>query len=178
MHRHPNGIEDKGFYQKDLEAHPGWIRTRKIHSDSADRDINYLIVDDAPSLLYMAQLGCIEINPWHSRIGSINKPDYLIIDLDPHGVGFDAVIQTAKTIRKITSDAGIESYCKTSGMKGLHIYIPLQTKYTYKQSLDFAKLLAGIVNDHLTEITSIERSPDKRKHHVYLDVYQNPRGQQ
>lgn len=124
----------------------------------------------------MANLGCIEINPWNSRSGNLGKPDYLIIDLDPEDIGFDAIIKVALEINKILKSAAIKSYPKTSGARGLHIYIPLGGKYTYKQAKQFCEIIVSIAHQKLPSITSIERSPSKRKGKVYLDYLQNKRG--
>lgn len=177
LHRHPDGIDGFSFYQKDLLEHPKWVKTKALYSKSAERTIHYLIANNAASLIYMAQLGSIEIHPWHSRLGNLNKPDYMVIDLDPRDIEFAAVVETAKMIHKILDEAKVPNYCKTSGKKGLHIYVPLGGKYTYKQSLEFAKVVTAITNDQLPEITSKLRSPKDRPNKVYLDIYQNPRGQ-
>lgn len=83
LHRHPNGIISEGFYQKDNENLPEWIKTVVLHSKSTKKDIEYLLCQNEASLLYLANLGCIELNPWSSRTGSLDNPDYTVIDLDP-----------------------------------------------------------------------------------------------
>ncbi len=125
----------------------------------------------------MANLGCIEINPWNSRIGKIQDPDWVVIDLDPNGIAFKEVIKTALSVKETLDDLEIASYCKTSGASGLHIYIPLEAKYDYDTAKNFAELIAHLVNEKLPSITSIIRSPSKRKKKVYLDFLQNRRGQ-
>ena len=178
LNRHPNGITGESFYQKDMPEHtPKWIKTTIIRSDSAEKDINYLLCQDKATLVYMANLGAIEINPWHSRIGNLDKPDFLVIDLDPRGVTWKDVIKVAQVTHKLLEEIKVRSYCKTSGIKGIHIYIPLGAKYNYTQVLEFAKLLGALIHERLPKLTSLERNPEKRKHKVYLDLYQNRRGQ-
>jgi DNA ligase D-like protein (predicted polymerase) len=130
-----------------------------------------------PTLLYLANLGGIEINPWNSRVESQDNPDYLIIDLDPEGVSYDRVIEAAIAVRKLLEKAGAECYCKTSGKRGLHIFVPLGVKYDYDQARQFAEIIANLVNAQLPDSTSVVRSPAKRQGRVYLDFLQNRRGQ-
>jgi bifunctional non-homologous end joining protein LigD len=99
------------------------------------------------------------------------------MDLDPEGISFEKVIKTAQTVRKVLDQAGVESYCKTSGATGLYIYIPLGAQYSTDQVIQFGKILAYLVNARIPEITSVERMPVKRKKKVYLDYLQNRRGQ-
>lgn len=178
LHRHPNGIKQKGFYQKDVaELPPDWVTTKKIYSESNDKEINYLVCNNEETLIYIANLGCIEINPWFSRVDKLDKPDYLVIDLDPEDISFDKVIDAAIEVKKILDIAGANSYCKTSGATGLHIYVPLNAKYDYDIAKDFAHLVCKIVHNIIPGFTSIERNPSKRKKKVYLDYLQNRTGQ-
>ncbi|KXK25887.1 MAG: putative ATP-dependent DNA ligase YkoU [candidate division WS6 bacterium OLB20] len=177
MHRFPGGVEQPGFFHKDLEHHPDYIQTYTVHSSSAGRDMRYLLIQDEASLLYAANLGAIELHPWHSRKGSINKPDWVILDLDPHGVTWEDVITAATVSREVLDMLGIKSCVKTSGFTGMHIGIPLGAQYTYEQALGFMKLLQRIVFDRLPDLTAIVRNPDKRKNRIYLDILQNARGQ-
>ncbi|HEX2982034.1 MAG TPA: non-homologous end-joining DNA ligase, partial [Ignavibacteriales bacterium] len=178
LNRHPNGISGGSFFQKDMgDTAPDWIKTAAIYSESNDKDINYLVATDVDSLLYMVNLGCIEINPWFSRIQALDKPDYSVIDLDPEGVSFGKVIETALVVKEVMDEAGAKCYCKTSGSTGLHIYIPLGAKYDYEISKNFAHLMGQIVNKRLPKLTSLERSPSKRRKKVYLDYLQNRKGQ-
>ncbi len=179
LNRFPNGISGKNFFQKDVSGiHlPKWVKTKTVRSETADRDIKYFLCQDENSLLYLANLGCIEINPWNSRAEHLDRPDYAVVDLDPQNISFDAVIQAAQTIKKILDSAGAKSFCKTSGATGLHIYIPLGAKYDYGQAKNFARLIAALANKELPEITSMERNPAKRKTKIYLDYLQNRRGQ-
>jgi bifunctional non-homologous end joining protein LigD len=178
LNRHPNGINGKNFFQKDVSGVlPSWVKTAKVWSESNDKHIHYFVCKDETHLLYMAQLGCIEMNPWFSRIGSMDHPDYLVLDLDPLEIDFKYVVGAALTIKKILDKAGIKSYCKTSGATGLHVYVPLQAKYTYEHAKQFAHIVAILANKKLPETTSVERMPNKRRRKVYLDFLQNRKGQ-
>jgi bifunctional non-homologous end joining protein LigD len=178
LNRHPNGIEQKGFYHKDLNKEaPEWAQTKKIYSESGNKEITYLLCQDKITLLYMANLGCVEINPWSSRINSLDKPDYAIMDLDPNDIGMKEAIRTALAANDILKKIGVLSLIKTSGGRGFHIFIPLGAKYTYEQSRNFIYLLGTAVHKRLPGITSLERSPAKRRKKVYLDYLQNRHGQ-
>ncbi len=179
LNRHPAGISQPGFYHKDMDVNqvPEWTRTEKIYSKSNDEYLDYLICDNEATLIYMANLGCIEINPWHSTVDEPDHPDYMIMDLDPGNIGFKEVVVTALKIREICEEVGIETYCKTSGATGLHIYIPLNKKYTYDEIKRFGESLATVVQKQLPRITSIERSVSKRSDKIYIDFLQNRKGQ-
>ncbi len=176
--RHPNGINGESFFQKDIvQLNAKWLKTKNIFSESNDKDIRYLVCNDKETLIYMANLGCIEINPWFSRIENLERPDYFVIDLDPEEIEFDKVIETALCVKEVLDEAGTESFCKTSGATGLHIYVPLGAKYEYDTVKEFAHIIAKLAHNKLPAITSLERSPSKRKHKVYLDYLQNRKGQ-
>jgi bifunctional non-homologous end joining protein LigD len=126
----------------------------------------------------MANLGCIEINPWHSRIAYLDKPDYTIIDLDPSKDNtFEEVIVVAQAVKQVLDIANITGYCKTSGSSGLHVYIPLNAQYTYQEARNFTKLLCHYVQQIVPEITSMVRAVKDRKGKIYLDYLQNRQGQ-
>ncbi|MFO7447050.1 MAG: non-homologous end-joining DNA ligase, partial [Ignavibacteriaceae bacterium] len=178
LNRHPNGIYEQSFFQKDMrDTAPDWADTELIYSESNDKDINYFVCNNKASLLYLVNLGCIEINPWFSRTKNLEYPDYCVIDLDPEDIGFDKVVETALVVKEVLDEAGAKSYCKTSGATGLHIYIPLKAKYNYDVSREFAHLIGKIVHKQIPGFTSLERSPSKRKKKVYLDYLQNRTGQ-
>lgn len=179
LHRHPNGINKKGFYQKDNEGLlEKWINTTKIYSKSSDRDIEYMLCQDEATLLYMANLGCIEINPWNSRIQNLERPDYAVIDLDPSEQNnFDEVVEVAKVAKEILDQAHIKAYCKTTGSRGIHIYMPLGANYTYEEARDFTKIICYFILERTKKLTSMERTVRNRKGKIYLDYLQNRRGQ-
>jgi bifunctional non-homologous end joining protein LigD len=178
LHRHPNGIRAPSFFQKDMgrQPPPAWVETVTIHSDT-ERDITYMLCQDEPSLLYMANLGCIEINPWNSRVATPDKPDYLVIDLDPEDIGFPQVVEAALAVRGLLERTCADGYCKTSGKRGLHIYIPLGARYDYAPVRQFGEIVARMVHQKLPKTTSIVRNPAQRQGRVYLDYLQNSRGQ-
>ncbi len=178
--RNPNGIEAKGFFHKDAgEEAPSFVKSKKIFSESANKDIDYILCDNQPTLTYLNNLGCIEINPWHSTIQALDKPDYLIIDIDPSEKNtFEQVIEAANVVKQVLDKAGAGCYCKTSGASGLHVYVPTGKKYDYDQVKDFAYLICMLASEELPAFTTLERNLQKRGHkHIYMDYLQNRRGQ-
>jgi bifunctional non-homologous end joining protein LigD len=176
--RQPNGINGESFFQKDVDhTPPDWVKTAAIYSESNQKKINYMVVDSLESLLYMVQLGCVEINPWNSRVNSLDKPDWLVIDLDPEDINFKEVVKVALVVKNLCDELKIPSYPKTSGKTGIHIFMPLAAKYTYEQCKQFAQLLANIIHERIPETTSVERLPKKRQKKIYIDFLQNREGQ-
>jgi len=175
--RNPNGIAKLGFFQKNVEGQvPDWIKTRKLKSKSTGESITYLLCQDRDTLLFLANWGCIEINPWSSRIGTLNNPDYIIFDLDPNEADMKKIVKTALTLKEILDLLQVPAYVKTSGGKGIHVFIPVLPKYSYDQTREFSHLVSQMVLKKLPEIVSLERSPAKRKGKVYLDFLQNGKG--
>lgn len=175
LNRHPNGITAPNFFQKDMAGKvPEWIETFKEFSESTGKNVEYLVCKNEASLLYMANLGCIEINPWHARTKDYLKPDWCLIDLDPDKSNtFDAVVMVANTVHTILESIGATSCVKTSGSTGIHIYIPLGAKYGFEVSKNLAEGVVSLVNRELPDLTSMERTPAKRKGKIYLDFLQN-----
>lgn len=179
LKRNPNGIKGPAFFHKDAgEDAPDWMTTYPVWSENTDKTIDYLVCNDRASLLYIANLGCIEINPWNSRTAKPDYPDYMVMDLDPSDNNtFDDVVDCANVIKGIFDRAGIDSYCKTSGSTGLHVYVPLGAKYTYEQTRQFAEVIAQLTVQELPDKTTIERSLSKRsKDKIYVDYLQNKEG--
>ena len=174
LNRFPNGINGVSFYQKDVKGKaPDWLETFAYHSEADQREKEFLVATDEASLLYMASLGCIEMNPWSSTTKKPDNPDWCIIDLDPDKNPFDQVIEAARVIYKLLESIGVKSYCKTSGSTGMHIYIPLGAKYSYDESKEFARSVVTIVQGEIPKFTSIERPTANRKGKIYLDFLQN-----
>ncbi len=177
LHRNPNGIIDKGFFQKNIdEKVPEWLETIPIVSESKNEEINFMLCQNVETLLFMANWGCIELNPWSSSVGSLDNPDYCVFDLDPLDTPFTNVVKVALEVKKILDEIKVPAFVKTSGSKGMHIFIPLKKGYMYEQSQQFAKVIELIVNSRLPDITSLERMPDQRRGKVYLDYLQNSKG--
>lgn len=179
LHRHPDGILGESFFHKDQTGHiPKWVETETIYSGSSEKSVHYLLCQNEATLLYMANLGCIELNPWISRVGSLDHPDCVVIDLDPDDSNsFEQVIEVAQAVHRTLKNIGAMSFCKTSGATGLHICIPTAAKFDYETTKTFAESICSSVHSELPDFTSLERSPSKRRGRIYLDFLQNRRGQ-
>lgn len=176
LHRFPEGIQGLNFYQKDSGPHlPSFIKT--ITVAHTEKSIAYFTIPDKKSLLYVVNLGSIELHVFNARGKNLDKPDYFIFDLDPYQIGFSSVIETALAMHEICEENGIPNYCKTSGGTGLHVCIPLGGKYTYEMIKPFGALMARILHEKLPKITSLERLPKNRKKKVYIDVGQSQKMQ-
>jgi len=179
LKRNPNGINDKGFYHKDAgENAPSYVDVFKVKSESNNKIIDYIVCNNKATLLYVANLGCIEINPWNSTTKKQGNPTWMAIDIDPSDKNkFTEVVDTALAVKMVLDKAGISSYCKTSGASGLHVYVPLKNKYDYVTVRDFAHVIASLVQEQLPGTTTLERSLSKRGPKIYIDYLQNSAGQ-
>jgi bifunctional non-homologous end joining protein LigD len=176
--RFPDGIDGKSFYQKDAPVFaPDWMSTIPIWSEDSQREIRYFICDCEEALLYLANMGSIPLHIWASREGSLELPDWCVIDLDPKEAPFSDVIRCAQVLRRVCESVDLPSYVKTTGKTGLHILLPLGRQCTYEQSRMLGELLARVVLRELGDIATITRHVTKRGDKVYLDYLQNRHGQ-
>jgi len=179
LKRTPNGIANKGFYHKDAgEDAPSWVVTEQVPSGSSDKIIDYIVCNNKATLLYVANLGSIEMNPWNSTRRKPDHPTYIVIDIDPSDNNtFRQVIDTALATKQVLEKAGATYHIKTSGATGLHVYIPLGNKYEYEQAKDFAHVVAMLTQELVPEFTTLERMVKKRGDRIYVDYLQNRKGQ-
>lgn len=175
LKRYPDGIHADYFFQKDMpEQRPAWLRTVKIWSEHNQGPTNYVIANDRASLLYLANLGCIDQNPWLSRVETIDHPDFVLIDLDAQECPFDMIVEAALLVRKVLDSLGMQGYPKTTGGDGMHVYIPVEPVYTYDDTRNFAELVARLVHDQQPELFTTPRAVARRqKGKVYFDYLQN-----
>jgi bifunctional non-homologous end joining protein LigD len=179
MKRYPTGIRGQFFHQHDVQEAPRFVRTVPLEvEDGGGHTVDYVVGDNLQTLLYMANLGAIERHPWHSRTRNLDRPDWFVFDLDPgEGVKFTTICEVAVTTRKILDNLGLESYPKTSGSRGIHIYVPVKAVYDYEQIADFAARVAALIADEHPDAATVERSLKKRgKGTIYVDHMQNARG--
>lgn len=208
LSRYPNGIEGNSFYQKDWDQKkPDFVKTAKVHSEHRDSGINYIVCNNRETLLWIANLGCIEMHPWYSRINDfdscnsssilyeekcgLNFPDFIVFDLDPYIYsgkekkgdepeynmqGFKAAVEVAHQLKNVLKELRINSYAKTSGKSGLHIYVPVINRYPYEHTKKFAQIMARIMISRFPNKVTIEWSTSKRKGKVFFDYNQNARG--
>jgi bifunctional non-homologous end joining protein LigD len=175
LKRYPNGIDHDFFFQKDAEDKvPDWVRLEPIFSEHNQDNIHYIIANDRATLVYLANLACIDQNPWMSRLGSLDNPDFALIDLDPtEGCPYDQIVEAAQIVKKKLDAMGLEGYPKTTGGDGMHIYIPLEPVYTYEQVRSFAEILSILVIREKPELFTTPRTVSQRKKgKVYFDYLQ------
>jgi bifunctional non-homologous end joining protein LigD len=179
LKRNPNGIRDAGFYHKDAgENAPAFVDVFKVKSESNNKIIDYIVCNNKATLLYVANLGCIELNPWNSITKKPDHPTWMVIDIDPSDKNkFTEVVDTALAVKMVLDKATIRSCCKTSGSSGLHVYVPLKNKYDYNTVKEFAHIVASLVQEQLPAITTLERSLTKRGPRIYIDYLQNTKSQ-
>ncbi|HSC91168.1 MAG TPA: DNA ligase D [Gaiellaceae bacterium] len=182
MKRYPDGWQGGHFFQKDAPTHmPEWIPRRRFLVSSRDRArtkkwIDAPLVNDEPSLLWMVNMGCIDLNTWYSRVDRPDRPDWVLFDLDPSpDVGFPEAVQVALLVREILDALGLVGFPKTSGSRGIHVLVPVERRYTYADTREFAEIVAGaLVRTHRGLVTT-EWTKSKRRG-VLLDANQNGEG--
>jgi bifunctional non-homologous end joining protein LigD len=179
MKRYPTGIDGPYFHQHDVNEAPAFVRTVPLEvEDGGGHEVDYIVGDSVATLLYMANLGAIERHPWHSRVADLEHPDWFVFDLDPaEGVTFETICDVAVTTRDVLARLGLDSYPKTSGSRGIHIYVPVEPVYEYEQIAELAEQVATIVAREQSSVATVERSKRKRgERMIYVDHMQNARG--
>jgi bifunctional non-homologous end joining protein LigD len=176
LQRYPRGIKAPMFFQQDLESAPAFIKTVRL-TNQEGRDLNYAVYTTIGSLLHFVNLGTIEQHPWHSTIKHLDKPDYLMLDLDPKAAPWQNVLDVALVCKEVFDELGLPAFPKTSGSSGIHIYLSLKPKYEFGKIAEVAMALANEVAQRAPEIATTQRSLAKRqKQQVYVDAMQNARG--
>jgi bifunctional non-homologous end joining protein LigD len=176
LQRHPRGIKAPMFFQQDLESAPAFIKSVHL-TNQEGRELNYAVFTTVGSLLHFVNLGTIEQHPWHSTIKHLDKPDYLMLDLDPKEAPWKNVLEVALVCRQVFDELGLPAFAKTSGSSGIHVYLPLKPKYNYGKIAEVAMALANEVAQRIPKIATTQRSLAKRqKQQVYVDAMQNARG--
>ena len=177
MKRYPNGIKGAYFHQHDVNEAPTYVRTETLEVEEG-HEVDYIVGDNLQTLIYMANLGAIERHPWHSRTEDLAHPDWLVFDMDPgKSVEFETICEVSLGTREILKKLGLEAYAKTSGSRGIHVYVPVKPKYSYDEVAEFAEGVATIVARENPEVATVERSLKRRKRgQIYVDHMQNARG--
>ena len=177
LKRMPDGADGDFFYAKNAPGHvPDWVPRAPVVSDDSGKVIEYLMAQDTASLVYVANLGCIEMHPWHSRTDALGFPDYAFFDLDPMEVGFDAVKQVALLIKVVLDQLGLVGYPRTSGATGIHIYLPIDRVHTFAEVREFITRVCRLVNRADPGRTTMEWQVSDRTGKVFLDAGMNTEG--
>jgi bifunctional non-homologous end joining protein LigD len=174
LKRYPNGIGEEFFFQKNASAHfPDWMHCEPIQEGHPVKTNHYPVAQDRASLLYLVNLGCIDQNPWMSRIGTLENPDWMLLDLDPVDTSFDRIVEAALLVKELLAQLGLRGYPKTTGGDGMHVYVPLEPIYTYEQVRSFAELVTHLAVGREPDLFTTPRSVEKRKKdRVYFDYLQ------
>lgn len=175
LDRYPDGVAGKSFFQKNAaDFTPSWVRTEEIPSgDGDDPPTRFFVCGDEETLLYLANLGTVPLHVVSSRIGSLERPDWSIVDLDAKDAPFAAAVQVARAVHRLCDEIELPSFVKTSGATGLHVLVPTGGQMTHDQARQLAELLARVVAAELPDIASVARLPGARQGKVYLDFLQN-----
>ena len=176
LKRYPSGIGGQMFFQHNVDSAPELLKTERLESETG-RKLNYAVYTDVASLIYLVNIGTIEQHPWHSRVANLDRPDYIVFDLDPHGAPFSNVLKVALTMRDVLKELKLTGYPKTSGSSGVHIYVPLRPRYEYEEVAEFSEIVSIRVAEAMPEIATTERRiAERKKDQVYVDWQQNARG--
>jgi bifunctional non-homologous end joining protein LigD len=177
LKRYPNGIDQDYFFQKDASGFPDWLHREELADEEDAESKTRVICDDKASLLYLANLGCIDQNPYMSRLGTLEHPDFILIDLDPYHCGYDRIVEAAQLVREKLRLIGLTGYPKTTGGNGMHVYVPVEPIYSSAQTRQFAEILARWVAAERPELFTTPRMVSAReKGKVYFDYLQNASG--
>ncbi|MDQ3804760.1 MAG: non-homologous end-joining DNA ligase [Acidobacteriota bacterium] len=178
MKRYPAGIRGQSFHQHDVNEVPDFVRTVTLEVEEGGHTVDYIVGTGRATLLYMANLGAIERHPFHSRVENLDRPDWFVFDLDPgEGVAFETICELAVAVRGVLARLGLEGYPKTSGSRGVHVYVPVKPVYDYGRIAELAERVATVVARENPETATVERSLKKRRRgQIYVDHMQNAKG--
>ncbi|MHB2015852.1 MAG: DNA polymerase domain-containing protein, partial [Candidatus Xenobia bacterium] len=168
LKRYPDGITGEHFFQKHGEKFPPWVPRHEEHG---------VLCNDRTTLLFLANLGCIDQNPLQSRIGSLDTPDWMLLDLDPQECPYDKIVSVALVLRGLLEQLGLQGYPKTTGGRGMHIYVPVAPGYSFEQTTMLAQVLARVAASRHPDLITLARAVSRReKNRVYIDYPQGGRG--
>jgi bifunctional non-homologous end joining protein LigD len=177
MTRYPDGIHGKSFFQKDAPpGAPAWLRTVRVWSEESERELSYIVADDAAALTWVANAASIPLHVWASRVASLERPDWASLDLDPKEAPFSDVIAVAQVAQALCADIELPAFIKTSGSTGLHVLVPVARRFTHGEARSLAELLARAIVREVPEVATLERQVRRRAGKVYVDYLQNGQG--
>jgi len=175
--RFPNGVDKQGFYEKDMPlGTPHWVKTFRKYSETAKREINYVVCNELDTLVWLANLAALELHMTLSKVDEFEKPDLLVFDVDPEPpANIDDVVDVALMLKRKLDGLGLKSYVKTSGKKGLHILVPIVREYTFNQTREYVHQIGRFLARESPIVVS-EFSKPKKPGTVYIDYLQNSHG--
>jgi len=178
LHRFPDGIGEEGFFQKQVGDHfPDWIETVTIDLKETEGRREMMVCNTAAGLVYLADQACIALHGWMSRVGSLNRPDKMVFDLDPAGDDFEPVRRTAHDLHRLLEEIGLPGFVMSTGSKGLHVAVPLRQQDEFSTVREFAGGVARILVDRDPENLTLESRKARRAGRLYVDTQRNAYGQ-
>lgn len=177
MRRFPDGIDGDSFFEKRAPGHqPEWMRTVAVPSESTT--IDFLVADSREALMWFANMGCVEVHPFHARAGSLHTPDYAIFDLDPaDGATWEQIVGTAQLIGVALDQMGLVGYPKLSGSRGIHVYVPLEPVHPFDRVRRFVEATGRLLAQANPDEVTVEWEKSKRRGKVFVDANRNAYGQ-
>jgi bifunctional non-homologous end joining protein LigD len=176
--RYPDGIDGEAFFQKNApRGTPEWVRTVTLPAESAKREVAYVLCNDFRTLAWLSNLASLELHPWLSRVDRLERPDWLVMDIDPLEGGFELSVRAALAAREVLRDHGLDGCAKTSGGKGVHVYIPLQRRYDFGRVLDAGLRLSTLVEEREPSLVTTQFKKADREGKVFMDYTRNRPGQ-
>jgi bifunctional non-homologous end joining protein LigD len=177
LRRFPNGVDEEGFYEKDMpHGTPPWVKTFKKYSETAEREINYVVCNDLDTLVWLANLADLELHMTLSKTDAFEKPDLVVFDIDPEPpTSMNDIVEVALTLKEKLDGLNLRSYVKTSGKKGLHILVPIVREYTFAQTREYVHQFGKCLARESPIVVS-EVSKSKKPGTVYIDYRQNSHG--
>lgn len=177
LKRYPDGIDGFAFYQKNAPTYtPEWVETITLHAGSAKRDVRYILCNSKRTLMWLANQAAIELHPWLSRADRLERPDHLVLDLDPPEGRFDRAVEIAMVVKDVLDGAGLAAVAKTSGAKGIHVYVPLARRHSYGETRLAAERLTSMVADVVPDLATTEFKIADRGGRLFLDAGRNAPG--
>lgn len=179
LKRFPRGIEGQSFFQKNVEGDvPGFIKRIVVPAETIAKNVRYIVCNNVETLLYIANLGTIELHPWSSRITRLPYPDFMIVDLDPgRRTTYETVVNVAQKTGELLDELGLPSYPKTSGKRGVHVYVPLGARYPYDVVREFAHQIAKVLMARNPKLVTAQRGDEHRVGKIFVDYLRNSIGQ-
>lgn len=179
LSRYPDGIDGPSFYEKRAPSHrPPWMDTVPVPSESMGGTIPFLVASHRESLLWLANMACIEVHPFHSRAGSLDRPDWAVFDLDPaEGSTWDQVVSVARLVRVALDRLGLAGYPKLSGSRGIHVYVPLDPVHTFERVRRFVDAVGRLLAQAAPDDVTVEWDIPRRRGKVFVDANRNASGQ-
>jgi bifunctional non-homologous end joining protein LigD len=177
LKRFPNGIAGPSFHQHDVKDVPGYVKTVALTAENG-REIDYVICNDIATMLYLVNLGNLGFHPWNARLGQLDHPDWVVFDLDPgDGTPFEVTCEVGMAVKDVLDRLGMTACAKTSGGRGLHVYVPIRAEVTAETAAGFAQRVAALVVAENPNLATLQRPLGKRPPKtVYVDHLQNATG--